>query len=250
MGSRGLVDFQKEFIKYLQNKSFDEIDIDMIVNKRGDLGIKWHDRMWKKFCHTEKVRLTRKEKYLFLTLSPCKKLRNLEVTQENCEALDEWCNRWLNNNPYHYGSDPEYKYVLEGGSQNSHLHAHIVVKLLNSHKHAEKLKRSWAKTFPNNQLLTTLNKNRPGWEKKRGEYCTYNFDCPKMLKLKLDYCIPGRKGEDHENLVDLGFGGQRGFINHIGVNPPDINPVDELLEVNAESEDSASDIIENIDITI
>ena len=242
-GSRGYEDLENEFINYLKSKSFDDDDIDMIIHRRGDLGLKWHKIMWKKF-NSKKVKLTR-EKYLFLTLSPDKISRNLLPTEANCRAVNEWTLRWLNNNVKFYGKDPEYKYILEGGSNNDHLHVHIVVKLYSSHKHAEKLKANWAKYFPNNQLLTSLFKNRKNPANKRGEYCSFSFDDPEVLQDKLDYLENELKGS-HENEIDLGFGGQRGFITDRKVNLSKLNP----NEIIAESKDSTSTEVETINFNI
>lgn len=268
-GSRVLSDFENEFKKYLKNKSFDDLDIDMIVNKEGILGEEWHKRMWKKFCAQEKVmRGARREQYLFLTLSPDKKLRNLLPTTENCKAVNDWAQRWFGNNIKFYGKEPQYKYVLEGGSNNDHLHLHCVVKIVNSHKHAEKLKKSWAKYFPNNQLLSTLNKNKKNPPNKRGEYCSFSFNDPEILQDKLDYLDNDKKGS-HENEVDLtllGYEGQQGFITDnnqtpktsetdVGTLPSEVVPtpheeigsssIENILQIEEDEED-----IEEIEINL
>lgn len=162
----------------------------------------------------------KKTSYLYLTLSPDKILRNLDCTTHNIQALKHWCERWFPNQPKYYGN---WCYVVENGSQGDHLHVHAVMEMKNSHKHAEYLKKSWAKTFPNNQLITgcnlrerykckncmdpTKNCNNP---KHRGEYCYYGFDDPEVLSDKLDYFINEKKGL-HENLTDLGVRGSKGF---------------------------------------
>ena len=236
-GSRVLGDLEIKFIKYLKAKSFDDLDIEMIINKEGILGEKWHSRMWKKFCAQEKVmRGARREKYLFLTLSPDKKLRNLLPTKSNCKAVNDWAHRWFDNNIKFYGKEPQYKYVLEGGSNNDHLHLHCVIKIVNSHKHAEKLKASWAKYFPNNQLIDTLNKNKKNPPNKRGEYCSFSFNDPEILQDKLDYLDNDKKGT-HENEIDLtllGFEGQRGFITDNNQTPSTV--VDSILEEEVEED--------------
>lgn len=144
--------------------------------------------------------------YLYLTLSPDKLLRNLENTEHNRKSLYSWCKNWFEHNPKYYG---DYCFVIESGSKGDHLHVHAVVELLTSHKHAEKLKTSWRKHFPNNQLLTTLNLSSK--KKGRGEYAFLRFDDPEILKDKLDYFDNSKKGS-HENLEDLNLGGSRGFL--------------------------------------
>lgn len=144
--------------------------------------------------------------YLYLTLSPDKLLRNLDNTEHNRKALYNWCNNWFSHNPKYYG---DYCFVVECGSKGDHLHAHAVVELLSSHKHAEKLKASWAKTFPNNQLLTSLNLSSK--KKGRGEYAYLRFDDELILQDKLDYFVDEMKGS-HQNLEDLNLRGSRGFL--------------------------------------
>lgn len=146
-----------------------------------------------------------KKTYLYLTLSPDKYLRNIDVTPENIANMKKWADTWFEYNPKYYG---DYKWVIEGGSDNTHLHLHAVAEMKSSHKHAERLKCSWKKYFPNNQLLTTLNlQNKNG---KRGEYCYLSFDSPEILKDKLAYFNNETKNL-HENLVDLKVSGSRGF---------------------------------------
>lgn len=163
----------------------------------------------KKYYHKAKRKYLKekydKKSYLYLTLSPDKCLRNIDVTPENIQNMKQWADKWFEYNPKYYGN---YKWVIEGGSQNDHLHLHAVCEMVGSHKHAERLKASWKKFFPNNQLLTTLNlQNRNG---KRGEYCYLSFDSSEILKDKLDYFNNENKNL-HENLVDLGVSGSRGF---------------------------------------
>lgn len=183
---------------------------------------KYPEDMWEDFkgntlyskesgCYKKQRRKFFKEKYntksyLWLTLSPSKILRNLDVNDENINNLQEWATKWFEYNPKYYG---DYKWVIEGGSQNNHLHLHAVCEMKSSHKHAERLKNSWKKYFPNNQLLTTLNLQN---KKKglRGEYAYLSFDDPQILKDKLDYLHNENKNL-HENLVDLGVTGSRGF---------------------------------------
>lgn len=144
--------------------------------------------------------------YLYLTLSPDKILRNLDVNDANIDNLKKWADNWFEHNPKYYG---DYKWVIEGGSNNDHLHLHAVCEMKSSHKHAERLKASWKKYFPNNQLLTTLNlQNKQNG--KRGEYAYLSFDKAEILKDKLDY-FENEKKNLHENLVDLGVSGSRGF---------------------------------------
>jgi hypothetical protein len=89
----------------------------------------------------------------------------------------------------------------------------------NSHKHADKLKKSWAKHFPNHQLLTSVDATTKAYKnkKKRGEYCYASFNKDStdpegnnILEDKLDYMINEKKSS-HENLFETGFRGSRGF---------------------------------------
>lgn len=143
--------------------------------------------------------------YLYLTLSPDKFLRNLDNTEINRQELNKWATNWFQYNPRFYG---KFAWCIECGSDGTHLHVHAVVELLNSHKHAEFLKKSWAKTFPNNQLLTSVNLQNRG--KKRGEYAFLRFDKLNILQDKLDYFDNEKKGI-HENMYDLNLRGSRGF---------------------------------------
>lgn len=174
--------------------------------------LKWHQSMshkgnWFNECYgCNRSAVPKSKSYLYLTLSPDKYLRNMDNTPENREALNNWCNNWFANNPKFYGN---YTWVIECGSKGNHLHVHAVCEMKNSHKHAEKLKRNWAKHFPNHQLLTTLNLNSK--TTKKGEYAYMRFDDPTILKDKLDYFENEKKGS-HENLEDLNLRGSRGFL--------------------------------------
>lgn len=149
--------------------------------------------------------------FMWLTLSPDKFLRNLENNESNLNALGKWCENWFKYNPNMYNG---YKYVLENGSAGDHLHVHAILDMKNSHKHAEKLKRSWARTFPNNQLLTTVNQLSKAYKSgsKKGEYCYASFTDPLILQDKLDYMENEKKG-CHENLSDTGVRGSGGVLS-------------------------------------
>jgi len=142
-----------------------------------------------------------KSSYVYLTLSPDKYLRNLVNSPENIEALRDWCVRWFHHNPNYYNGT---SWVVECGSQGDHLHVHAICDMKTSHKHAERLKRSWNRTFPNNQLI--LSGNKTG-----NEYHSMRFDCPLILKDKLDYFVNEKKGS-HANLYDLGVRGSSGVL--------------------------------------
>lgn len=190
-----------EFVNDKLNGLDDEL-IRAIVEPNESWNKMYHDKLFKLWVRSKK---TKKQAYLYLTLSPDKKLRNLP--KEATDDLFDWCKNWFEYNPKYYGN---YAWVVESGSKNDHLHVHAVVELLHSHKHAEKLKRSWARSFPKSQLLTTLNLNSRG--NKRGEYAYLNFYDEKILQDKLDYFINERKGI-HMNEVDLGLRGSRGFVD-------------------------------------
>lgn len=147
--------------------------------------------------HSKNVKVS----YIYLTLSPDKFLRNMDVNDSNIAALKDWCERWFHHNPNYYNG---VSWVVENGSQGDHLHVHAVCDMKTSHKHAERLKRSWARTFPNNQLI--LSGNKTG-----NEYHSMRFDDPIILKDKLDYFDNEKKGS-HENLFDLGVRGSCGVL--------------------------------------
>ena len=199
-GFQGLADFEKWIETKYKNYSEDWEDFkgNTLYSKESGLARK----MYKKYLK-EKYD---KKSYLYLTLSPDKILRNLDVTDHNIQALKDWAEKWFEYNPKFYG---DYAWVIEGGSQNDHLHLHAVCEMKSSHKHAERLKNSWKRAFPNNQLLTTLNLQAKG--NKRGEYAYLSFDDNQILKDKLDYFSNENKNL-HENLVDLGVSGSRGFL--------------------------------------
>lgn len=170
----------------------------------------------------------KKTSYLWLTLSPDKLLRNMDVTPEMVNKLHTWCENWFSTGRW-YG---DYIYVLECGSQGDHLHVHALLEMKSSHKHAELLKKSWAKHFPAHQLLTSVDattkayhnrKNIPTSQwiagKHKGEYCYANFkedsvDQEERLILndKRDYMVNDLKSS-HENLFDLGVRGSRGVLS-------------------------------------
>ena len=120
-----------------------------------------------------------------------------------------WANKWFKWNKKHYVG---WCYVIESGSQDDHLHIHCCVELKSSHKHAELLKKSWAKTFPKNQLVTTVNLQNKG---QRGEYAYLQINDEKILKQKLDYFVNEQKGEEHENARDLGLRASGGSLSYI-----------------------------------
>jgi len=157
----------------------------------------------------KKWKQPKKTSWLWLTLSPDKLLRNMDNTPEMLKSLHRWCNNWFEN---YLGYD-NYAWVVENGTMGDHLHVHAVLEMLNSHKHAEKLKKSWNKHFPNHQLLTSVDSSTKGFKNgsKRGEYCYLRFDDPEILKDKLTYLINEKKGS-HENLTDTGVRGSRGFL--------------------------------------
>ena len=177
--------------------------LDCYENEESPIFNKKLDKELKKFKCKDK------KSYLWLTLSPDKQLRNIDNTPENLQALDKWCSNWFENF-LGYG---DYSWVVENGSDGTHLHVHAVLEMKNSHKHAEKIKKSWAKHFPNHQLLTSVDGNSEAYKihGKRGEYCYKRFDDPLYLQERLIYMINEKKGS-HENLSDTGVRGSRGFL--------------------------------------
>lgn len=162
------------------------------------------ERKAKKFCKP-KVK-----SYLWLTLSPDKYLRNMDNNPGNLQALGDWCANWFENNPKFYG---DYSWVVENGSEGDHLHVHCVCEMKSSHKHAELIKKSWARHFPNNQLITSVDANCKAYKNgtQKGEYCYKRFDDPLYLQERLTYMVNEKKGS-HENLTDTGVRGSRGFL--------------------------------------
>lgn len=161
-----------------------------------------------KECWYYKPPYVPKRSYLYLTLSPDKFLRNLLPTQHNIDALKKWADNWFGYNIKHYKG---YLFTLESGSKGDHLHLHAICEMKTSHKHAEQLKKSWAKTFPNNQLVTTVNLQNKG---KKGEYAYLQINDPKILQDKIDYFDNCKKGI-HANLLDLKISGQGGSLTYM-----------------------------------
>lgn len=190
------------FEQWMNKKSLSKDDIDDILNPK-NLD---HYNHFKKFYRKYRKDIFKTKNYLYLTLSPDKFLRNLENTETNREALKRWASHWFEHNPKYYG---DYAWVAEAGPDDNHLHLHCVAELKSSHKHAEHLKRSWARTFPNNQLITTVNLQSKGG--KRGEYAYLQFNRPEILKDKLDYFENEKKGI-HQNHTDYGLRFSRGFF--------------------------------------
>lgn len=140
--------------------------------------------------YTKKLEKKNKKNYLWLTLSPDKKLRNLLPTNEETNKLANWAKSWFEYAMGRWYNG--YTFVLEGGVKDDHLHLHCVVDLKSSHNHADCLKRSWARTYPNNQLLTTVNLQHKG---KRGEYAYLRFDDTKILEDKMAYMKKTSEGD-------------------------------------------------------
>lgn len=168
-----------------------------------------------KDVHTEYSKYLKKFKkgkvdksYMWLTLSPDKLLRNIENTAENVKAVGDWCERWFKY-ANHYG---DYAWVVECGSNGDHIHVHCICEMVKSKKHAENIKKSWNRNFPNHQLLTSVDGNSDAYKKgKRGEYCYKRMDNWSYVQERLDYLENEKKGT-HENLYDLGVRGSRGFL--------------------------------------
>lgn len=210
----------ERIIKYLKFRKADEWEMwfNIYTNEKNEKFNKDLRRKANKYCNPPK------KNYLWLTLSPDKFLRNMDNTPENLQALETWCTNWFENNPKYYG---EYSWVVENGSEGDHLHVHALLEMKSSHKHADRLKKSWAKHFPNHQLLTAVNcnteayKNRDKIPKSRwiagkhtGEYCYKQLDDPMYVQERIDYMDNEKKG-CHENLSDTGVRGSRGFLTDI-----------------------------------
>ena len=168
-----------EYIEWIHTLPFDEYDKVDIISESSTYHKKLSKKLYNRFLR-EKYK---KKSYLYLTLSPDKFLRNITCSEENLRELDQWANNWFKYNKKHYGED--WCYVVEVGSQGNHPHIHALVEMKSSHKHAEQLRSSWKKTFPNNQLLTT--KNLGLKNKSRGEYCYLRIDKQDILNDKLEY---------------------------------------------------------------
>lgn len=192
---------------WLKDKNFrDNYDnyIDMIKDVQG------YPTVWNKWVKNfEKSKRPQKKIYMWLTMSPDKIHRNIDNTPENVKAVADWCNKWFKY-ANHYG---DYAWVVECGSQGDHIHAHAIVEMKNSDKHADNLKKSWNKHFPKHQLLTSVDANTKAYKNgtKRGEYCYKKIDKWEYVQERLDYLENEKKGT-HENLVDLGFRDSRGFL--------------------------------------
>lgn len=135
-----------------------------------------------------------KRYWLYLTLSPDKFKRNLPMEAE--DELKKWCHKWFVENKIFYEGGV---YVVESGSNDDHLHVHAVVAMKHSAKHADRLKKFWARWFPKSQLMTTLNLAQNNKNTKRGEYCFATFSDPNILEDKIKYFTNDYKC-DHENM--------------------------------------------------
>lgn len=177
--------------KYLQEKYPNEPHLDILYEEW--LLIGGPKRKWfKRWLEPPK------EAYLYLTLSPDKFKRNL--TDYN--RLQEWAHLWFTSNNKHYKGGV---WVAEVGSKGDHGHIHCLLKMANSSKHAYNLKRSWARFFPDSELLTSLNlcaSGASGTSNRRGEYCYANITDPKIAKDKLEYFVDSCKGS-HQNAYVL-----------------------------------------------
>ena len=200
-----------EFIEWIQKLPLEQEDKIDIIKESSIYHKHYAEKMYKRFLKQSKHK---KKTYLYITLSPDKFLRNIECTKENLEEMDRWANNWFKYNKKHYGDD--WCYVVEVGSKGDHGHLHCLVELKNSHKHAEQLKNSWKKVFPNNQLLTT--KNLGIKNNSRGEYAYRRIDREDILRDTLDYFIEERKGT-HSNLYDTGLRGSGGSFKDVIQNP-------------------------------
>lgn len=186
---------------------YDEIITDDITGERYRLwkGMKIYEDEWK---YIDKFIIKKnKINYLYLTLSPDKFSRNLELSQ--VDNLKRWCESWFTekNNFYRGGV-----YVVENGSKGDHLHVHALLCMNCSVKHALKLKEFWAKHFPGSPLLTSLNlcaRKLRGTD-SRGEYCYANITDRKILQDKLDYFTDNQKGfhENHSIIMEPFFFGE------------------------------------------
>jgi hypothetical protein len=188
-------------------KLFNEIVTDDITGEKYRVwkGIKIYEDEWK---YIDKFILKQnKINYLYLTLSPDKFSRNLELSQ--LDDLKQWCKSWFTekNNFYRGGV-----YVIENGSKGDHLHVHALLSMNCSVKHALKLKQFWAKHFPGSPLLTSLNlcaRKLRGTD-SRGEYCYANITDRKILQDKLEYFTDNQKGfhENYSVIMDPFFFGE------------------------------------------
>ena len=143
---------------------------------------------YQKYCAKKLREINKEYIYQFITLSPDFNKRNIPFTEENIQALKEWCGKWFTDKRYSY-----YNYVVESGEIESTPHLHVHALILLKHKkqgknHSRDLRKFWAKYFPNSQLMGRdyLSKNVSG---------QYFFD-------KLEYFNNAEKGS-HENFCDL-----------------------------------------------
>ena len=168
-------------------------------------GVKIYDDEWD--IIDRKIKKLNKLNYLYLTLSPDKFSRNLDM--DKLPLLKEWCSKWftIKNNFYSGGV-----YVIENGSNGDHLHVHALLKINNSVKHAFKLKNFWMKYFPDSPLLTSLNlcaRSLRGTN-SRGEYCYAIITDREILQDKLSYFTNSDKGfhENHSIIMEPSFFGE------------------------------------------
>lgn len=213
----------KEDFMYYMNNPEDETSFHWFLNHRWvmeDLEETKHPTvLWKEYLdRARKAALGQKKKksYIYITLSPDKFLRNLDNTEHNRNELFDWCNQWFDIIGKRYYK--AHQWVVECGSHGDHLHVHAICEMNTSIKHAERLKKSWARRFPNNQLILSN-------KKKGNEYDVQRFDNSdfglEVLNDKMNYFKNELKGS-HENLEDLGLRGSRGFLTDNSLETPTI----------------------------
>lgn len=167
----------KEFINYIQkNESFFE-------NETYYFAIDCFDRFWKKQSKLKH----KKSKYVFITIQDFqRRLTDIDLLEQFISKID-----YL----YHSGS-----WVIEAGKTGKNVHLHLLVKIINSDKHKNKLNIEWRKLFDTNL------KDKDYYKLSQHRDVKGMPKYSQWLEEKLDY-FDNSKKNDHANSIDLNLQG-------------------------------------------
>lgn len=174
---------------------FTEEDYNAWFLAEGGVG---HIDTWDKFQRARDPKFGRFKGWSFITLSPDHKKRGFSYP-EDFGSLKMWCEDWFSTRIYE-----KYAWVIESGkhADRPHLHVHFICQIRGdrSKKHKLNLTRSWAKCFPNNQLVGD-------------DYHVVRCNTQEIVDDKMNYLINDRKGS-HSNFEDLA---PHGGVGAVGV---------------------------------
>lgn len=176
---------------------FNEIDYDLwYIFEGGEDGAFGHIDTWEKFQKARDPKYGRFKSWSFITLSPDHIKRGFKYP-EDFGSLKMWCEEYFSPNIYE-----KYAWVIESGKHvgRPHLHIHFICQIRpdRSKKHKVNLTRSWAKYFPNNQLIGD-------------DYHVIRCNTQEIVDDKMGYLINERKGS-HMNFEDLAPHGGMGAV--------------------------------------